>query len=184
MAICLTSSDHLLDDSQVPGYAIVCIICGKLWRRGPRTQSPNASPPAAAAQPASSRPPGSPLDDLDDQDSAITSAAGARPPARTRRANAGTRSGERSDERRNERKPPRSASSEPDSSVWLDARRAESDSSKVPTRQGVSQKRRTNRPLSAGRPGVPIWETAEWKRTAELPSTGAFRRWRPGGRAG
>lgn len=27
---------HLLDDSDVPGYAIVCTICGQLWVRGPR----------------------------------------------------------------------------------------------------------------------------------------------------
>lgn len=37
---------------------------------------------------------------------------------------------------------------------------------------------------STSRPGeVPLWETEAWKRGAELPSTGAARRWRPGGRA-
>jgi hypothetical protein len=27
---------HLLDDSTVPGYAIVCLWCNRLWRHGPR----------------------------------------------------------------------------------------------------------------------------------------------------
>lgn len=27
---------HILEDSTVPGYAIVCLACGKLWRHGPR----------------------------------------------------------------------------------------------------------------------------------------------------
>lgn len=29
--------DHLLDDSNVPGYAFVCLNCGYLWKYGPRT---------------------------------------------------------------------------------------------------------------------------------------------------
>lgn len=27
---------HLLDDSTVPGYALTCLVCGQLWKYGPR----------------------------------------------------------------------------------------------------------------------------------------------------
>lgn len=28
--------EHLLADGQVPGWPIVCQVCGESWRRGPR----------------------------------------------------------------------------------------------------------------------------------------------------
>jgi hypothetical protein len=31
--------EHLLDDSTVPGYALICLVCGQLWRYGPRADA-------------------------------------------------------------------------------------------------------------------------------------------------
>lgn len=27
---------HLLEDGTVPGWPIVCLLCGRMWRHGPR----------------------------------------------------------------------------------------------------------------------------------------------------
>ncbi len=37
---------HVLDDSTVPGWAIACVVCGRLWRRGPDVGRRGVSPRA------------------------------------------------------------------------------------------------------------------------------------------